>query len=51
MIADELDLHSKRVEFDELAKFTLSDYSSVHWYKHHYVKFIEIKNKLSNILK
>lgn len=44
LIADELDLQSKRVKFSETAKFNLSDFSAVHWFKHHYVDFVEIKN-------
>ena len=44
LIADELDLQSKRVKFPETAKFNLSDFSYVHWFKHHYVDFVEIKN-------
>ena len=42
MIADELDLQSKRAVFFETAKFNLSDYSAVHWYKHHYVASVEV---------
>ncbi len=42
MIADELDLQSKRAEFSETAKSNLSDYSAVHWYKHHYVASVEV---------
>ena len=42
MIADELDLHSKRTSFLETGKFKLSDYSAVHWYKHHYVTSVEV---------
>ena len=42
MIADELDLQSKRASFSETAKFNLSDYSAVHWYKHHYVSSVEV---------
>ena len=42
MIADELDLQSKRAEFSETAKFNLSDYSAVHWYKHHYVASVKV---------
>ena len=34
----------KRVKFPETAKFNLSDFSAVHWFKHHYVDFVEIKN-------
>ena len=37
MISDELDLQSKRADFPVTTKFNLSDYSEVHWYKHHYV--------------
>ena len=44
LIADELDLQSKRVKFPETAKFNPSDFSYVHWFKHHYVDFVEIKN-------
>ncbi len=42
MIADELDLQNKRINFSDLAKFTLSPYSLLHWYKHHYVDFVEV---------
>ena len=42
MIADELDLQSKRAGFFETAKFNLSDYSAVHWYKHHYVASVGV---------
>ncbi len=44
LIADELDLQSKRVKFSETAKFNLSEFSAVHWFKHHYVDCVEIKN-------
>ncbi|MGR3176500.1 MAG: tetratricopeptide repeat protein [Candidatus Anammoxibacter sp.] len=44
MIADELDLHSQRADFSEISGFTLSNYSLLHWYKHHYVYGVEIKN-------
>lgn len=43
MIADELDLQCKRIDFVELAKFKLSPFSLVHWFKHHYVDFVGIK--------
>lgn len=33
LIADELDLQNKRVSFSETAKFNLSDFSAVHWFK------------------
>lgn len=42
MIADELDLQSKRVDFSETAKFNLSPFSKVHWFKHHYVNSINV---------
>jgi len=44
MIGDELDMQFKRVDFSKLSQFTLSAFSQVHWYKHHYVEFIEVKN-------
>ena len=44
LIADELDLQCKRVEFSELAKYTLSAYSRVHWFKHHYIDTVDIKD-------
>jgi len=44
LIGDELDLQCKRVSFSDTAKFTLSDFSSLHWYKHHYVDYVEILN-------
>ena len=44
LIADELDLQCKRAKFSETSKFDLSDFSAVHWYKHHYVSHVEIKN-------
>ncbi len=49
LIADELDLQCKRVDFTETAKFNLSNYSKMHWFKHHYVDFINIKKGLINI--
>ncbi|HHT9145935.1 MAG TPA: HD domain-containing protein [Candidatus Wunengus sp. YC61] len=42
MIADELDLQNKRARFIETAKFNLSNYSAIHWYKHHYVDGVKI---------
>ncbi|MBI3813494.1 MAG: HD domain-containing protein [Nitrospinae bacterium] len=44
LIADELDLQCKRVDFPETAKFKLSPYSALHWYKHHYVEYVGIEN-------
>jgi len=49
MIADELDLQCKRADFSETAKFNLSNYSKVHWFKHHYVDFIEVEKAQVNI--
>ena len=49
IIADELDLQSSRVDFSEIPKFKLSDVSSLHWYKHHYVDSIEINNGIISI--
>ena len=49
MIADELDLQAKREDFKEIAKFTPSSYSLVHWFKHHYVDYIEIKSGIVKI--
>jgi len=43
MIADEFDMQGKRVDFDNLGKFDISDYSTLHWFKHHYVDFIKIQ--------
>lgn len=52
MIGDELDMQGKRVDFSKLSQFTLSALSQVHWHKHHYVEFIEVKNgKIHLILK
>jgi len=42
LIADELDLQCKRVDFKETAKFNLSVHSQIHWYKHHYVDYVAI---------
>jgi tetratricopeptide (TPR) repeat protein len=42
MIADELDLQCKRVDFSETAKFNLSPFSKVHWFKHHYVSAVTV---------
>ncbi len=44
LIADELDLQCKRVDFPETVKFKLSPYSALHWYKHHYVEYVGIKS-------
>ena len=44
LIADELDLQGKRVKFSETSKFSLSPYSCLHWFKHHYVECVDIKN-------
>ena len=49
LIADELDLQGKRVNFKETAKFNLSVYSQVHWYKHHYVDFVGITENMVKI--
>ena len=49
LIADELDLHCKRVDFKETAKFDLSVHSQVHWYKHHYVEYVEISRNAVKI--
>lgn len=42
LIGDELDLQCRRVDFSETAFYRLSDYSQLHWYKHHYIDFVEI---------
>jgi tetratricopeptide (TPR) repeat protein len=44
MIADELDLSRKRVDFAETAKFKLSNFSLLHWYKHHYIDLVNVEN-------
>lgn len=49
LIGDELDLQCKRVSFPDTAKFTLSDFSLLHWYKHHYVDYVEILNGIINL--
>ena len=49
LIADELDLQCKRVDFKETAKFDLSVHSQVHWYKHHYVEYVEISRNAVKI--
>ena len=49
IIADELDLVCKRIDFSETAKFMLSAYSQVHWYKHHYVDYVEISKNAVKI--
>ena len=49
MIADELDLQAKRVDFKEIAKFNPSTYSLVHWFKHHYVDFVKIESGIVRI--
>ena len=52
LIADELDLQCKRIDFSETSKFNLSVHSQVHWYKHHYVDYIEIsKNSVKITLR
>lgn len=50
MIADEFDLQCKRVSFTETAKYELSDYSKVHWYKHHYVDFVSVESGTVKII-
>jgi hypothetical protein len=50
MIADELDLQNKRVSFLQRAKFEISAYSKIHWYKHHYVDFVDIENGIVKIV-
>lgn len=50
MIADELDLQAKRVDFGESAKFKLSTYSLIHWFKHHYVDYVGVKNTIVTII-
>ena len=49
LIADELDLQSKRVDFNETAKFDLSTYAQMHWFKHHYIDYIEVIDNTVNI--
>jgi len=49
MIADEFDMQGKRVDFSKLSQFDISDYSQLHWFKHHYVDFIEIKKGIVNL--
>ena len=50
MIGDELDMQGKRVDFTKIAHYTLSAHSQVHWYKHHYVEFIEMKNGAPHLI-
>ena len=49
MIADELDLQCKRVDFSEIRKFELSSHSKLHWFKHHYVDFVNVENAAVSI--
>ena len=49
LIADELDMQCKRVDFKETVKFNLSVHSQVHWYKHHYVDYVGISKNAVNI--
>lgn len=49
MIADELDLQCKRVKYDELAKYDISPYTKVHWFKHHYVEYVAVENSIIQI--
>lgn len=49
MIGDELDLQCHRVDFKQTAKFNLSDYSKMHWFKHHYVDLVMIENGMVDI--
>ena len=49
LIADELDLQCKRIDFKETAKFDLSLHTQVHWYKHHYVEHVEISRNAIKI--
>lgn len=49
LIADELDLQCKRVNFKETAKFKLSVHSQVHWYKHHYVDYVGISGNVVEV--
>ncbi|MCH7755383.1 tetratricopeptide repeat protein [candidate division KSB1 bacterium] len=49
MIADEFDMQGKRVDFSKLSQFDISDYAQLHWFKHHYVDFIEIKKGIVNL--
>lgn len=44
LIADELDLHSKRADFSKLAQIDISPYTQLHWFKHHYVNYVGIEN-------
>jgi len=44
MIADELDLQCKRVDFSRTESFNLSVYSKLHWFKHHYIDFVSVDN-------
>ncbi|MFH2047522.1 MAG: hypothetical protein ABIK92_20535 [Pseudomonadota bacterium] len=49
LIADELDLQCKRVDFKETSKFNLSVHSKLHWFKHHYVDYVEISRNAVKI--
>ncbi|HET6514168.1 MAG TPA: hypothetical protein VFG09_03340 [Thermodesulfovibrionales bacterium] len=49
MIADELDLQTKRVDFNDLSKFNPSTYSLTHWFKHHYVDYVAIESGIVRI--
>jgi hypothetical protein len=49
MIADELDLQCKRIDFSDTAKFDLSSYSQVHWFKHHYVDYVDVEKAAVNV--
>jgi len=49
LIADELDLQGKRINFKDTAKFDLSVHSQVHWYKHHYIDYVELTENVVKI--
>ncbi len=42
LIADELDLHARRANFDNLKNYTPSSYTFSHWYRHHYVEHVAV---------
>jgi len=50
LIADELDLHNKRIDFSKKAHFDISSYTQLHWFKHHYVDSVLVDNGTINIV-
>ena len=45
LFADELDLHNSRAEFSKVGLFNLDPVSQLHFFKHHYIDYIKMKNQ------